>query len=50
MQISRNSLDTAAGPEDWFTGSVCACGRRVTGPIAQPPVCDGLFDPGRTSP
>jgi quercetin dioxygenase-like cupin family protein len=22
MQITRNSLDTAAGPEDWFTGSV----------------------------
>ncbi len=22
MQITRNGLDTAAGPEDWFTGSV----------------------------
>jgi quercetin dioxygenase-like cupin family protein len=22
MQITRNSLDTAAGPEDWFTGTV----------------------------
>jgi quercetin dioxygenase-like cupin family protein len=22
MQITRNSLDTAAGPEDWFTGAV----------------------------
>ncbi len=22
MQITRNSLDTAAGPEGWFTGSV----------------------------
>ena len=22
MQITRNSLDTTAGPEDWFTGSV----------------------------
>jgi quercetin dioxygenase-like cupin family protein len=22
MQITKNSLDTAAGPEDWFTGSV----------------------------
>jgi quercetin dioxygenase-like cupin family protein len=22
MQITRNSLDTAAGPSDWFTGSV----------------------------
>ena len=22
MQITRSSLDTAAGPEDWFTGSV----------------------------
>ena len=22
MQITRNSLDTAPGPEDWFTGSV----------------------------
>ena len=22
MQITRNSLDTKAGPEDWFTGSV----------------------------
>ena len=22
MQITRNSLDTAVGPEDWFTGSV----------------------------
>ena len=22
MQITRNSLETAAGPEDWFTGSV----------------------------
>jgi quercetin dioxygenase-like cupin family protein len=22
MQITRNSLDTGAGPEDWFTGSV----------------------------
>jgi quercetin dioxygenase-like cupin family protein len=22
MEITRNSLDTAAGPEDWFTGSV----------------------------
>jgi quercetin dioxygenase-like cupin family protein len=22
MQITRNSLDTAAGPEDWFTGPV----------------------------
>ena len=22
MQITRNSLDTVAGPEDWFTGSV----------------------------
>ena len=22
MQITRNSLDTAEGPEDWFTGSV----------------------------
>ncbi len=22
MQLTRNSLDTAAGPEDWFTGSV----------------------------
>jgi quercetin dioxygenase-like cupin family protein len=22
MQITRNSLNTAAGPEDWFTGSV----------------------------
>jgi quercetin dioxygenase-like cupin family protein len=22
MQITRNSLDTAAAPEDWFTGSV----------------------------
>ena len=22
MQITRNSLDTAAGPEEWFTGSV----------------------------
>jgi quercetin dioxygenase-like cupin family protein len=22
MQITRDSLDTAAGPEDWFTGSV----------------------------
>jgi quercetin dioxygenase-like cupin family protein len=22
MQITRNTLDTAAGPEDWFTGSV----------------------------
>src|SRR4051794_34133321 len=22
MQITRNSLDTAAGPTDWFTGSV----------------------------
>src|SRR5438270_9519271 len=22
MQVSRNSLDTAAGPSDWFTGAV----------------------------
>ena len=22
MEITRNSVDTAAGPEDWFTGSV----------------------------
>ena len=22
MQITRNSLNTAAGPEDWFTGAV----------------------------
>jgi quercetin dioxygenase-like cupin family protein len=22
MKITKNSLDTAAGPEDWFTGSV----------------------------
>ncbi len=22
MQITKNSLDTAAGPEDWFTGAV----------------------------
>jgi len=22
MQITRNSLDTAAGPDDWFTGTV----------------------------
>jgi hypothetical protein len=22
MQITRNGLDTAAGPGDWFTGSV----------------------------
>jgi quercetin dioxygenase-like cupin family protein len=22
MQITRNGLDTAAGPEDWFTGAV----------------------------
>jgi quercetin dioxygenase-like cupin family protein len=22
MQITRNKLDTAAGPEDWFTGAV----------------------------
>ncbi len=22
MQITRNSVETAAGPEDWFTGSV----------------------------
>jgi quercetin dioxygenase-like cupin family protein len=22
MQITRNSLDTTAGPEDWFTGAV----------------------------
>jgi quercetin dioxygenase-like cupin family protein len=22
MQITRNSLDTGAGPSDWFTGSV----------------------------
>jgi quercetin dioxygenase-like cupin family protein len=22
MQITRNGVDTAAGPEDWFTGSV----------------------------
>ena len=22
MQITRNSVDTAAGPEDWFTGAV----------------------------
>ena len=22
MQITRNSLDTSAGPSDWFTGSV----------------------------
>ena len=22
MQITRNSLSTAAGPEDWFTGAV----------------------------
>ena len=22
MQITRNSLDTAAGPEEWFTGAV----------------------------
>ena len=22
MQITRNSVDTAAGPEEWFTGSV----------------------------
>ena len=22
MQITRNSLDTAAGPSDWFTGAV----------------------------
>jgi quercetin dioxygenase-like cupin family protein len=22
MQITRNSLDTATGPEDWFTGTV----------------------------
>ena len=22
MQITRNSLDTKPGPEDWFTGSV----------------------------
>ena len=22
MQITRNGLDTAAGPDDWFTGSV----------------------------
>jgi quercetin dioxygenase-like cupin family protein len=22
MQITRNSLDTVAGPEDWFTGTV----------------------------
>ena len=22
MQITRNSLDTAAGPSDWFTGTV----------------------------
>ena len=22
MQITRNSLDTSAGPSDWFTGTV----------------------------
>jgi hypothetical protein len=22
MQITRNNLDTSAGPSDWFTGSV----------------------------
>jgi hypothetical protein len=37
MQIARNSLDTQAGPSDWFTGAV------YIDTVAAPSRCTGRF-------
>ena len=50
MQITRNTLETSAGPGDWFTGTVFI--DTVTAPSEASPVGAAAvhFTPGRAPP
>ena len=46
MQITRNSLDTAAGPEEWFTGSVYLDSVAAPSAASRLTASSVLFSPG----
>ena len=46
MQITRNSLDTTAGPSDWFTGAVYIDANATPAPPARAAAASVHFTPG----